>query len=41
MKLGKILGIEVTFDGDGYCTEQSLAPYEKITDKKLHFTLKE
>lgn len=41
MKLGKILGIEVTFDGDGYCTKQSLAPYEKITDDKLSFTLEE
>ncbi|STP29639.1 peptidoglycan glycosyltransferase [Enterococcus durans] len=41
MKLGKILGIEVTFDGDGYCTKQGLAPYEKITDDKLSFTLEE
>ncbi|MGM9902968.1 penicillin-binding protein [Enterococcus hirae] len=41
MKLGKILGIEVKFEGDGYCTEQSLAPYEKISDKTLSFTLKE
>ena len=41
MKLGKILGVEVTFHGDGYCKEQSLAPYEKITDKKLSFTLEE
>ncbi|EPH99218.1 putative penicillin-binding protein 2X [Enterococcus faecalis 13-SD-W-01] len=39
MKLGKILGIEMTFDGDGYCTEQSLAPFEKITEDKLSFTL--
>lgn len=41
MKLGKILGIEVTFHGDGYCKEQSLAPYEKITEDKLSFTLEE
>lgn len=39
MKLGKILGIEMTFEGDGYCTEQSLAPFEKITEDKLSFTL--
>ena len=41
MKLGKILGIEVSFDGDGYCVKQELAPYEKITKEKLHFTLEE
>ncbi|XIK51005.1 penicillin-binding transpeptidase domain-containing protein [Enterococcus faecium] len=39
MKLGKILGIEVSFDGDGYCVKQELAPYEKITEDKLSFTL--
>ncbi|MDQ8408989.1 penicillin-binding transpeptidase domain-containing protein [Enterococcus faecium] len=41
MKLGKILGIEVSFDGDGYCVKQELAPYEKITKEKLKFTLEE
>ncbi|HAQ1421115.1 TPA: penicillin-binding protein [Enterococcus faecium Ef_aus0039] len=41
MKLGKILGIEVSFDGDGYCVRQELAPYEKITEDKLSFTLEE
>lgn len=41
MKLGKILGIEVSFDGDGYCVKQELAPYEKITEDKLSFTLGE
>ncbi|MDE3906481.1 penicillin-binding transpeptidase domain-containing protein [Enterococcus lactis] len=41
MKLGKILGIEVSFDGDGYCVKQELAPYEKITKEKLNFTLEE
>jgi len=41
MKLGKILGIEVSFDGDGYCFKQELAPYEKITKEKLNFTLEE
>ena len=41
MKLGKILGIEVSFDGDGYCVKQKLAPYEKITKEKLNFTLEE
>ncbi len=41
MKLGKILGIEVSFDGDGYCVKQELAPYEKITEDKLNFTLEE
>ncbi|MCC9082708.1 hypothetical protein LOS22_00525 [Enterococcus faecium] len=38
---GKILGIEVSFDGDGYCVKQELAPYEKITEDKLSFTLEE
>ncbi|MDK4462637.1 penicillin-binding transpeptidase domain-containing protein [Enterococcus faecium] len=41
MKLGKNLGIEVSFDGDGYCVKQELAPYEKITEDKLSFTLEE
>ncbi|TNW79615.1 penicillin-binding protein [Enterococcus faecium] len=41
MKLGKILGIEVSFDGDGYCVKQELAQYEKITEDKLSFTLEE
>ncbi|NTN51931.1 penicillin-binding protein [Enterococcus faecium] len=41
MKLGKILGIEVSFDGDGYCVKQELAPYEKINEDKLSFTLEE
>ncbi|HFQ3405183.1 TPA: penicillin-binding transpeptidase domain-containing protein [Enterococcus faecium] len=41
MKLGKIPGIEVSFDGDGYCVKQELAPYEKITEDKLSFTLEE
>ncbi|OFQ78622.1 penicillin-binding transpeptidase domain-containing protein [Enterococcus sp. HMSC065H12] len=41
MKLGKILGIEVSFDGDGYCVKQELATYEKITEDKLSFTLEE
>lgn len=41
MKLGKILGIEVSFDRDGYCVKQELAPYEKITKEKLNFTLEE
>ncbi|HAP9434671.1 TPA: penicillin-binding protein [Enterococcus faecium] len=41
MKLGKILGIEVSFDGDGYCVKQELAPYEKNTEDKLSFTLEE
>ena len=41
MKLGKILGIEVSFDGDGYCVKQEFAPYEKITKEKLNFTLEE
>ncbi|NTK27364.1 penicillin-binding protein [Enterococcus faecium] len=41
MKLGKILSIEVSFDGDGYCVKQELAPYEKITEDKLSFTLEE
>lgn len=35
MKLGKILGIEVSFDGDGYCVKQELAPYEKSLKTNL------
>ncbi len=39
IKLGELLDVEVKFTGDGFCTEQSLAPYETVTDQTLTFTL--
>lgn len=41
IKLGELLDVEVTFEGEGYCVEQSIAPYEALTDTGLTFTLKE
>ena len=39
IKLGELLQIEVQFDGDGFCTKQSLAPYETVGDQTITFTL--
>lgn len=39
MKLCKLLGIEAKFDGDGYCTKQSIAVNELIKGDTLTFTL--
>lgn len=41
IKLGELLDVEVTFEGEGYCVAQSIAPYEALTDTGLTFTLKE
>ena len=42
VKLGSILDIKVKFNGSGYCVNQSIQPYETLTDKKsITFTLKE
>ncbi|MGX7131465.1 penicillin-binding transpeptidase domain-containing protein [Enterococcus songbeiensis] len=38
LKLGELLDITVNFDGEGYCVEQSVAPYEKINEE-VTFTL--
>lgn len=39
MKLGNLLNMKVTFEGEGYSTKQSIAPYEKINGDELKFTL--
>lgn len=39
--LGELLGVEVKFEGEGYCTAQSLAPYETVKDQTITFTLSE
>lgn len=39
VKLGDLLDVEVEFEGEGYCTEQSVAAYSEITDDKLSFKL--
>ena len=42
VKLGSILDIKVKFSGSGYCVNQSIQPYELITDQKsITFTLQE
>ena len=38
LKLGELLDITVNFEGEGYCVEQSVAPYEKINEE-VTFTL--
>ncbi|MHC5269042.1 penicillin-binding transpeptidase domain-containing protein [Enterococcus sp. LJL98] len=40
IRLGNLLSVEVTFSGEGYGAEQSIAPEEQISGKKIHFTLK-
>ncbi|MGM0123694.1 penicillin-binding protein 2X [Enterococcus sp. AZ194] len=39
MKLANILGVEATFEGDGYCKEQSIVAFETVTTDKLKFVL--
>lgn len=41
VKFGDLLDVDVTFDGEGYCTEQSIEPYDEISDEELHFNLEE
>lgn len=41
VKLGDLLDVEVEFDGEGYCVEQSVEPYDEISNEKLHFELEE
>ncbi len=40
IKFGDMLDIEVKFDGDGYCVQQSLAPYEALNDTVTELTFK-
>jgi len=39
VKLGDLLDVEVEFEGEGYCTEQSVEAYSEINDDKLSFKL--
>jgi len=41
VKLGDLLDVDVSFEGEGYCVEQSVEPYAEISDNKLHFDLEE
>jgi Cell division protein FtsI/penicillin-binding protein 2 len=41
IKFGELLGIDVNFEGDGFCVDQSLPVYEPITDDAITFTLSE
>lgn len=41
VKLGDLLNVDVSFEGEGYCVEQSVEPYAEISDNKLHFDLEE
>lgn len=39
LKLANLLGMEVTFSGEGYSVEQSIEPQSQIKGKNLHFKL--
>lgn len=41
IKLGDLLEIDVKFEGDGYCVEQSVAAYETIATDEITFKLSE
>ncbi|MGX7195598.1 penicillin-binding transpeptidase domain-containing protein [Enterococcus olivae] len=41
IKFGELLEVDVKFEGEGFCVEQSLAPYDLLTGEELTFTLKE
>ncbi|HLQ39483.1 MAG TPA: penicillin-binding transpeptidase domain-containing protein [Tetragenococcus sp.] len=41
VKLGDLLKIDVSFEGDGYCTSQSIEPYQEISGNKMTFELAE
>lgn len=41
VKLGKLLGVETKFEGDGYVVHQSIDAYAAISEKTLKITLKE
>lgn len=39
LKLANLLGIEVSFKGEGYATKQNIEPFAEIGKKKLNITL--
>ncbi|MCD5001791.1 penicillin-binding protein [Enterococcus saccharolyticus] len=41
IKLGELLDVKVTFEGEGYCVDQSVAAFEPLADQELTFTLQE
>ncbi|WP_430609858.1 penicillin-binding transpeptidase domain-containing protein [Enterococcus sp. DIV0876] len=41
IKFGSLLNIDVTFEGDGYCTAQSVEPYTELSGESIKFTLSE
>ncbi len=41
IKFGSLLNIDVTFEGDGYCTAQSVEAYTELSGQSIKFTLSE
>lgn len=39
MKLTNLLGVDAKFEGEGYCTDQNIAPYTTVNRKTIKFTL--
>jgi len=35
------LNVDVSFEGDGYCTKQSVEPYTELSGQSIKFTLSE
>lgn len=41
IKFGSLLNVDVSFEGDGYCTKQSVEPYTELSGQSIKFTLSE
>ena len=41
IKFGSLLNVDVSFEGDGYCTKQSVEPYTELSGQSIKFTVSE
>ena len=41
IKFVSLLNVDVSFEGDGYCTKQSVEPYTELSGQSIKFTLSE
>jgi penicillin-binding protein 2X len=41
IKSGSLLNVDVSYEGDGYCTKQSVEPYTELSGQSIKFTLSE
>lgn len=41
IKFGSLLNVDVSFEGNGYCTKQSVEPYTELSGQSIKFTLSE